>query len=510
MEFKSKIEYLFIAVLIGFGVYLMYLASGTQMLGEDEAVYYSLAQSFTNLQYPSFDSLGRPENFPVFVSLIYSAFFSIFGPSLFLAKAITAFFGLLTLLIVYVIGKKFSIYYGFLAAVILLSMTSFTHQNMIAYVEIPIAFFSALFAYFLLEFRPLEKNSTIRAVIIGAILGLAYYTKFSALVLVLILFLHSFTFYYFSKNKKYLKLFLMSIVAFVVMISPFLVRNLYYFQYPFFEGLNLFFKQPAYFADVNPKWLIDAISQLSPVNTSIQTYSATFGWVALALGLFGLGWLVGNYKVDINKTRYLFSLSLVATVFILIFNWFFIIGYTVIEPRYLSIIFPQVALLGGFFLWQTQEKSKYLLPIVLIIIFFGLFNSVGIAQATNSAQRYPNDYLDALKWIKTNTDSSDIIFTAYGGSLQQFSNRQNLWIIKEFPDLMRSQNSTLIYQTLKDYNVSYILIWQGILAQDYIIPQSNLLGAFTVNFLNVVSQDTQHFVPVYSNSANVIYRLNSS
>jgi hypothetical protein len=64
---------------------------------------------------------------------------------------------------------------------------------------------------------------------------------------------------------------------------------------------------------------------------------------------------------------------------------------------------------------------------------------------------------------------------------------------------MHSTNSTYIYETLKDYNISYILVWRGILAEDWIIPESNIIGVFTYNFVTQVDADKDHFELVYSN-----------
>ena len=108
---------------------------------------------------------------------------------------------------------------------------------------------------------------------------------------------------------------------------------------------------------------------------------------------------------------------------------------------------------------------------------------------------------------KTNTKEDSIVFTAYGGSLDYFAERNVIWVIDEFPDVMHTSNSTYIHDTLKKYNISYILIWRGIVAQDYIVPQSNLIGAFTYNFVNVVSQDQENFDAVFQNQDNIIFKL---
>jgi len=89
-----------------------------------------------------------------------------------------------------------------------------------------------------------------------------------------------------------------------------------------------------------------------------------------------------------------------------------------------------------------------------------------------------------------------------------FAERDRLWNqLEEFPSIMTTQNSTYIYQTLKKYNITHILIWRGVVAENYIVPESNLLGAFTYNFVNIVLNDTIHFKNLYSNQNNAVLEV---
>lgn len=137
--FERRLEIIFIVFLLILGIYYMILSFDTKMLGEDEEFYYSLAKIFANGNYPTilFDS---PLSFATFTSLFSSLFFLI-SPSLGILKLTSTIFGFLTLFVVYLIGKKFNIYYGIFSAILLFSIQNFSHFMMIAYIEIPIAFF---------------------------------------------------------------------------------------------------------------------------------------------------------------------------------------------------------------------------------------------------------------------------------------------------------------------------------------------------------------------------------
>lgn len=493
---EDLIEKIFILFLIILGIFYMYLASQTKMLGEDEAFYYELGKDFSQFKYPTFDNLGKPIALSPFVPLIYSVPFMIFGPSLGLAKMIISIFGILTLLLVYLIGKKTNIYYGIIAAFLLLSITLFTHFMFISYVEIPIAFFSALATYLFLTMNSLKK-----AIITGVILSLAIYTKQSGLLLFLGLILYAIFLYFYEKEKKYFKLSILAVIIGIILMLPIAIRNIFYYNYPYIHFLNFFFKGPP------PPWEGITSKMLSPIMMTIQTYASSLGWIVVLSTIFSISWLTIEISSKNKITKQLFLFVLISFFFISIYYFLYFFDIAVVEPRYLSIIFPQISLLGGFFLCKLKGKYRYSIFLFFLIIAFSIYSNVTTALSTSNSQRYPDDYIDALKWIKKNTQNDSLIFTTYSGSVKYFAERDAVWGIKELPEIMKISNTTYIYDVIKKYNVSYILIWRGILGQDFIIPESNLFGIFTYNFLNNVINDTKHFNLTYQNQNNIIFKI---
>jgi hypothetical protein len=82
--------------------------------------------------------------------------------------------------------------------------------------------------------------------------------------------------------------------------------------------------------------------------------------------------------------------------------------------------------------------------------------------------------------------------------------------MEEFPDIMRTQNATFIEDTLKKYNVTHILVYRGVIANDYIVPGSNFIGLFTYNFVNVVNNNPNIFKPVFSNQETMVLEINKT
>jgi hypothetical protein len=231
-----------------------------------------------------------------------------------------------------------------------------------------------------------------------------------------------------------------------------------------------------------------------------------FGFLALIFGLEGIAYFF------VSKDEKLVLPTLVFILFILLYFVRGMLNLGIAESRYFAIVFPQLALIGGYFADKVYEKNKKYLIILFAVIVLCMYLSFSVALSTYGSTRYSQNYLDALNWIKQNTPKNANIFTAYGGSLEMFADRTNVWSIEEFPQLMSTQDTNYIYNTLEKYNVSYILIWRGIIAQNYIVPESNLIGAFTYNFVNVLSNDIQnnnqtHFNITYQNQDNLIVKL---
>ncbi|MEM5778155.1 MAG: hypothetical protein QXD43_00140 [Candidatus Aenigmatarchaeota archaeon] len=487
MEIEIKKEdmiLVFIAILAGF---FLYFASSTDMLGEDEGFYITNVNKIIQNDLKPFDITGRQTIFVPFIPALTAAIFLILGPSLSLAKVIISIFAILTIFVLFLQTKK----YGFIAAIssiiILVSIPLFTHFSFIYYVDIPIAFFSILLIYL---FSTLDSNK--KAIITAVVLSTAFYTKQSALIFVILLFLSSLYKLYFKKDKKYFKLAFITLLITIIAIVPWVLYNLFTYGYPHTEGLNIFFKQKEL-----PEWLFKSQITISPHLNIIEIFTP----IQLFLFCLGLAYFLCSKEEE---------LILPLTVIVIFFIIFFIRLTTgvVSENRYFIIIFPQVALVSSFFLQKIYEKNNKSILLLIIILAFMLYQTIIVALNTSSSQRYPNDYKEALSWIKTNTQENEIIFTAYRGSLLYYANRYNKWSdIEEFPQLMTTQNSTYIYETLKKENVSYIFIWRNIIADRYIIPESNIYGVFTYNFLNTISNDSEHFNVTFQNQNNIIYKL---
>ncbi len=510
MEINDKtLQTVFMVIIVLLGIFFTISAFNTEMLGEDEALYRFLGEEFSKpepIKYFSYNFESEmPLIQPFFMTLVFSSLFMVFGSSLALAKVVVAVLGILTVLLVYMTGKKFNIWYGIASAFLLLTITSFSHFSMLAYLEVPIAFFSALITYAVISFSDSFKNwsgLSHKAVILGIFLAMAYFTKFSGLIMVVIVFLYLLFLYSKSKNKNYLKNLLLILIVFSVLIAPYVIKNIILFNYPYFEPLNTMFS----YDNPRPQWMVDAMSSISPVSLSIANIMTSFGWIPAILAIFGASYLF--YNKDGNKKENLlliFSIIMVF-VFILSFSVIHITGYTILEYRHFSVIYPQIALLGGLFLWKLKDFRKTLTIFLIVVVVLGLYTSASVVSSTSNQVRYPAAYIEGLNWIKYNTPEDSVLFTVYMGSVMEYANRKVVWTTHDFPELMSTQDNEFIYNKLKEYGVSHIFIWRQVVAQNYVIPHANLIGVFTYNFIERVNNDNRYNL-VFSNSEVSVYEV---
>ena len=377
-------------------------------------------------------------------------------------------------------------------------MTLFSHFMLIVYLEVPIALFSALLMYLFLGMDSYKK-----AVVTGVVLALAFFTKQTGLFLIAGILVYEAIYYFYKRDKNQLKFTFVSILIAAVLISPFLVRNITLYNYPFIHFANTLFK----FIDTNLGWEGVTTKLLSVPMFTVQSYANNIGWLAVIAMVLTLVWFF--LKAGSKQVSKELLVSVIFTfIFMVLYYIFYLTDFGISEPRNLFVIFPQFALIGGFFLWKLSTKKSYFKVLLLLVIALSAYTSITIAAGTAASQRYPDTYVSALEWVGKNTNQNDIILTTYGGSLKYFADRDNIWDgVKELPQIMSTTDSNYTYDIMKKYNVSYILIWRGVLNENFIIPESNLIGVFTVNFLNTVLSDTEHFNVTYQNQDDIVFKV---
>jgi len=342
---------------------------------------------------------------------------------------------------------------------------------------------------------------------------MAFYTKGSGIILTGVVLLYALMLLLLFENRAYFKFAVVACMISVALITPWALANIAIHNYPFVEGINMLFEAEYAVLRMSTGEIVDFersdhpyYTQAATMTKSSVNYLATFGWMVLILGFMGSTYaLLRRYRVP-------FLSLFVCFIFIAAFT--IMVG----EPRYLSLIFPQVAIVGGVFLgeltdtFKDETGKKYAVicgTLIMVVGYLSLTSSLATAMQTSSSRRYSDDYVNALKWIRGNTPDDAYIFTVYGGSTFFYARRDAVWaIIKEFPLMMEpTSNSTYIHQTLGRYNVTHVFIDSSLVADTYFIPHLNIVGLFSKHFVDEVVGDTDNFRVVYTGNRVVLMEL---
>ena len=241
----SKSLILFLIFIIFVSIVFIWFAETKSLLGFGDETYYALAgkaivennfimpKSIPKL-YEVGGSIGEPMTKPPLVYYIPAIFWALGQESGY--RLVAPFFGILTIILVYFIGRDlFDEWVGLLAAIIAAGIPLFIHFSIITYMETFIAFM------FLLSFYTVYKAITLKTrkwtIIAGVCYGLALLTKEFALFFILSFLLYLiFTKFKKSFDKKEFKILLMIVIIGLLMYAPWLIRNYLEFNNPVFPS----------------------------------------------------------------------------------------------------------------------------------------------------------------------------------------------------------------------------------------------------------------------------------
>ena len=435
---KYVIIVIILAIIIRFSLISIYTVSG------DACWHFSVSKFIVNnMQIPLSEPLGRDEPFwapPLFhiIASLFSSILSVFGSS-FGLKLISPLFGSMSLIVSYLLLKKFLNEKALFYSILFLSFIPiFIDYSILGYMESMLTFFVLLSIY-------LALNN--KFFLSGIAAGLSILTKYNGLFVIPVLL---FIAYKYCKNKKLLLRSALIIIIIPGIIGlPWFIRNWFLLGNPIWPFLNFIFKgyeQHAYSG-------LD-ITSLFSINTYIATY----------LGFFGIP--DGNYNalsfINLPYLHILFSIFLLATI-IFITPLFFGLGksrgsifymlllsYGIVFIMYIinvgpfvsRMLLPAIISLAFFYgIGMERLIAKYkigsLFPLLIILISAGFV--VTEAAKFTIASRSWEFYKDDFNWVKSNTNKDDI-FIVGGQCIPYHIDRASL-----FPSQLKTNNYNYIW-----------------------------------------------------------------
>ena len=348
---KLTIIVLLIAIIIRFYLVAISTVSG------DACWYFSVSKFIgDHNQIPLFQSLGRDEPFsaPPLFHIVASVFYQLFGNIG--LKLIAPLFGSLTLIVSYLILKKFLNEKASFYAILFISFIPISiDYSVLGYVESMLTFFITLSIYFALNSRFL---------ISGIAAGLAILTKYNGIFVIPVLLYIA---YNHGNKKNLIKNYLAITLIPGIVGIPWFIRNWILLGNPVWPFLNFIFK-----GFEKQSYSAFDISSLFSISTYIKTY----------LGFFGVP--NGDYRklsfVNLPYMEILLAIFLIGTIIFIIpllFGFKKNKGQNIFYTLLISFV-----ILFVLFVTNVGPVSRTLLP---ALVDFGFFYGIGL---DNIIKRY--------------------------------------------------------------------------------------------------------------------------
>jgi len=404
---------------------------------------------------------------------------------------------LLVALIVYVIGRRyFSRGAGMSAALVYLLLKNPYFFATVGFIDQGLAFMLVLGMYGFLRY--LEKPSLAWAILVGIVLGFACGMKYSAFITAFLLLLLTAGYTLIEKRKfvEFLKHFGIAALVLLAICSPWYIRNIVWFQNPFFPFFtNIFHVGGGTYGDIADELVVDHREMLHMF--ALQTKNPIFFIVlpfTLAFGNFGpydtTGGAVGIIPLltlplagFVRRTNRAFWAIVILTV-ITFGYWWFIEG--MIMLRYMMPILSMVAVISGYFAWEGLRletvEVKGIIGWVVMAAFFTFTVSyfTGVVTPPTVRGQMPILQTDrdlfvqrlfpaypAVKELNARFEHDGIIddVRVYGFAAEQYRWRTNFTLIgsrvgyANYEDYLNHAHSAEeLYTWLRTYDIDYLII----------------------------------------------------
>ena len=401
----------------------------THTVSGDACLHLSAAHFIANEnKLPLFEGLGRLQPFwaPPLFHIITAFFYKIAAfisqdLAIIISKLISPLFGTLTVILLYLISRKFYNEKITLYSMIFINFIPvFLDYSIFSYVDITMAFFSVLAVYLMINNRFFLSSAS---------LGLAILSKYNAVFMYPILIYLA---YKLSKKYLYRNLAMVTILPLTIS-SVWFIRNFILLGNPVWPFLNGIFNG----VNIGTSFNTINIGSIFSFAPYLKSYLELFGvpngaielisfldipFIGILLAMWFIGTLIFIFPFIVGlfqkknyfiKAIYILFASYLFMLFVYLTNtnWF--------SPRLLLPVLPFMAIIWAKGLNRIKFNSIYLVIVLLISTGFVAAETIKLQTATKEWNIYNQDF----EWATSNSNSKDI-FYGNGQCLSYNLNRQ--------------------------------------------------------------------------------------
>ena len=443
---------------------------------------------------------------PPLWNVLEASFYYLFGFHPTIIEILNPLIAVLTGIAAFALFRKvFSPSIGFFSAVVAITLPSIVTYANLFYVDTLLVFWVTLF---LGTFLLAEKNDNKKYLVASAVFAaFAVLTKTTGFALFFFYFVYFVYEIFKTKNfSQIIKKYILIFAVLAVFLGGFALRNLYYYGTPVC-GLPVdvpFFNQHCTISsNYTPRFKFTGST--AQTGTDQNVYS--LGIISYLTFTYGVIWfvplalfigmvMVANRREKMGIVVFAFLIAMLP-IFYLTFK-----NRAEDAARYTMIAVPAVSLIVGNYLDGLSEiLSKYkkflLLFFVMSVVVISLFNFYVKSAAMFSVKQFSPLFFQACDWVKANLPQDATLLSVYGHPTVYNCNRNAVWVLQDLPDIVLSNNMTLVMNRLKTDGIDYIFV------QKFALSTQAYSQNFPLSFVEFMLSNPNQFVPIYENGPDL-------
>jgi 4-amino-4-deoxy-L-arabinose transferase-like glycosyltransferase len=470
--------------------------------------YHGMLQRYIglNLEYPKWHpyysnptgEMGVADN-PLW-HLLGASLFMIFGSDI-VIKILPPFIGVICIgYSTYFLGRKIfdDRTIAFVAAIIAVTTPSVVTYSVLNYKDAMMTFYFTMFVLsFIMYLKNSDRKFEILAGVFGGLLILGKTSGYAMVPSIFALFFLT----ELMREKKFsnsIKKFIVPTLLILIITSSFFIRNLVFYKTPICSAFVPFFTtEKCNLTKINyqPKYQMEGRTvqvgtEVTPFKMGLENYfSFAYGFVWL-LPLF---FFLGVFYLMQEKDKILI---------LIIFLSFVPIYYIAFKSRaedtarWLMPLVPVMALVASSymkFIYEFLDKNLKAISIIFFValIFFAYKNFNQKLLVMDQVKKFSPAFLQACEWVKANTPKDARLGAIVYMPAAGYNCDRN--IAAGGPDVVLSQNKTLMLSVLHMQNATHLFIQKALIAWD----DAKLSERHPISFVRYLESNPQDFVKVY-------------
>lgn len=529
---KKRFEILaLIAVLSLIFVLFLRVTIPNHIVFGDEGFHSRVSQLMAeNKEFPTYLGTNLDKTAfarPPFFHILQAGLLSLFGLNELVIKTLTPFVAVMLGLSVFLLVKRLrNKETGLLATLFLVALPSFVTYSILFYVDIVFTFFGTLSV--LLFLLSLKENNKKYWILSAVFFSLAFLTKIVGLLLLMFV---AITFIYVmlakrdESRKDIFKKYILFAFIFLILVSPFIIRNLYYYNAPLCDiRLRFFGNSTCSVTNYVQKYQFPPTSQGTGTESSISNFGIV-NFINFAYGtaqnsnqffIFNMISALGDQFTKLTGlalTSLIFVFGIFGGIVILVKGGdrmgimllillalstiaLYQTGYRTEDAvREILLWAPVLSIISAIY-WSEimislDKISKYLgVALIIFVLIIGLQSVINKLVDMTPVKQFSPLFFQACDWVKSNLSSDSMLMTYWGYRAGYNCERA---VSPAFADIRLSDNPAYIDSFAKQQGITHFFI------QKFSISSSTSRDSYSIAFVQLLDNNPQYFEKVYEN-----------